>query len=226
MDFTSERAYLIDQLRTQISDSRVLEAMGRIPREAFVPEKYSFGAYFDEPLPIGENQTISQPYIIALMTQALKLKGNEKVLEIGTGSGYQTAILASLAREVISTERIPALAEKARIVLDNLGFRNIKIFVAGDELGFKPEAPFDAIIVTAGAPTIPDVLMKQLAEGGRMVIPVGSRFTQELLQVIKSEKGTRVNNLGACRFVPLIGKGAWEENPDAIYDTRDRLDNY
>ncbi len=211
MDFAAERTRLINQLGFEINDQRVLEAMGRIPRERFVPATYQSGSYLDEPLPIGNEQTISQPLIVAMMTQALELQGKEKVLEIGTGSGYQTAILAELSREVISVERIPVLAETARKLLRSLGYSNIKIFQASDELGWPAEAPYEGIIVTAGAPRVPDSLLAQLSYGGRMVIPVGSRYAQELYQVIKTRDGNVVHNLGGCRFVPLIAKDAWPE---------------
>ncbi len=185
--------------------------MSRIPRELFVPPEYCYAAYEDMPLGIGFGQTISQPFIVALMTQALGLKGSEKVLELGTGSGYQTAILAELAKWIVSIERIPQLAESARQVLDKLGYANIEIHTAGEALGWPDGAPYDAIIVTAGAPHVPDALLEQLALGGRLVIPVGSRWEQDLLKVTKRKKGNLVESLGGCRFVPLIGKGTWEE---------------
>lgn len=211
MDFKAARAKLIEYLGSEIKDNRVLTAMSRIPREEFVLPEYRYQAYEDRPLPIGWEQTISQPYIIALMTEALELEGSEKVLELGTGSGYQTAILAELAEWVISVERVAPLAESARKVLDKLGYKNIEIHLAGETLGWHPEAPYDAIMVTAGAPSIPADLLSQLAASGRMVIPVGSRFTQELCQVIKHQDRNVVHRLGGCRFVSLIGKNAWEE---------------
>jgi protein-L-isoaspartate(D-aspartate) O-methyltransferase len=209
MDFDTARARLIKKIGSEIEDRRVLEVMSRIPRELFVPEGVRYQAYEDKPLPIGYEQTISQPYIIALMTEALEIKGTEKVLELGTGSGYQTAILAELAREVVSVERVPELAESAREVLDKLGYKNIYIYLAGEELGRKQDAPYDAIIVTAGAPRVPDDLVNQLAEGGHMIIPVGTRYMQELCKVTKRSGRTTVQNLGGCRFVSLIGKDAW-----------------
>jgi len=163
------------------------------------------------PLPIGLEQTISQPFIVALMTEALELTGKEKVLEVGTGSGYQAAILAELARLVITTERLPALAEAARNVISNLGYTNIEVYVAEGTLGWQSEAPYDAIIVTAGAPRVPVDILTQLAIGGRLVIPVGSRYVQELYKVTKHRKKNTVQNLGGCRFVSLIGEDAWEE---------------
>ena len=209
-DFEAARAGLIKQLSTEIKDKRVLAAMACIPREQFVPQENRYLAYEDGPLPIGWEQTISQPYIIALMTEALELKENEKVLEIGTGSGYQTAILAELAREVISVERVPALAESARKVLNSLGYKNIEIYIAKETLGWPEKAPYDAIMVTAAAPCIPDDLTAQLVIGGRMVIPAGSRYVQELYKITRQKNRNRVQKLGGCRFVSLIGKGAWE----------------
>jgi len=183
--------------------------MAHIPRERFVPEESRHLAYEDIPLPIGLEQTISQPFIIALMTEALELTGAEKVLEIGTGSGYQAAILAELARYVVTVERLPKLAEKASKIIDSLGYRNIEIHLSEEALGWPEEAPYEAILVTAGAPRVPAELISQLAIGGRMVIPVGSRYLQELVKITRQKKKNRVENLGGCRFVSLIGKGAW-----------------
>jgi protein-L-isoaspartate(D-aspartate) O-methyltransferase len=205
------QARLMDCLSQEIRDKRVLSAMARVPRERFVSPGYYYAAYEDMPLSIGFGQTISQPFIVALMTQALKLKGDEKVLELGTGSGYQTAILARLAKWVVSIERVPQLAKSAGQVLDKLGYTNIEIHTAVEALGWPDGAPYDAIIVTAGAPGVPDALLEQLTLGGRMVIPVGSRWEQDLLRVTRRKKGNVVENLGGCRFVPLIGKDAWEE---------------
>ncbi len=211
MDFEAARARLIEHLGSEIKDERVLTAMARIPRECFVPSDERHLAYEDGPLPIGLDQTISQPFIVALMTQALELTGTEKVLEIGTGSGYQTTILAELARLVITIERLAPLAEGAKKVLDSLGYTNIVVHLAGETLGWSDDAPYDAIIATAGAPRVPPDLLAQLAIGGRMVIPVGSRYTQELYKITRKRRRNTVQNLGGCRFVSLIGKGAWEE---------------
>ena len=211
MDFEAARARLIEHLSTEIKDKRVLAAMSRIPRECFVPLESQHLAYEDSPLPIGLDQTISQPFIIALMTEALELTGGEKVLEVGTGSGYQAAILAELARSVITVERLPALAESARKVLDSLGYTNIEVHLTEEAIGWPAEAPYDAIMVTAGAPKTPPDLLAQLAIGGRMVIPVGSRYVQELCKITRGRKKNIVQNLGGCRFVSLIGKDAWEE---------------
>jgi protein-L-isoaspartate(D-aspartate) O-methyltransferase len=211
MDFEAARARLIKQLSPEIKDERVLAAMSRIPRELFVLPEDRHLAYEDRPLPIGLDQTISQPFIIALMTEALELTGSEKVLEVGTGSGYQTAILAELSQMVISVERLPALAEKAKIVLESLGYKNLEIHLAEETLGWKKGAPYQAILVTAGAPRVPNDLLAQLAIGGRMVIPVGSRYAQELCKITRYQEKNSTLNLGGCRFVSLIGKDAWEE---------------
>ncbi len=211
MDFEVARARLVEHLITEIKDKRVLAAMARIPRERFVPSQEQHLAYEDMPLSIGLDQTISQPFIIALMTEALELTGSEKVLEVGTGSGYQAAILAELARFVVTTERRLALAETAKKVLENLGYTNIVVHLAEKTLGWRAEAPYDAIMVTAGAPRVPVDLLSQLAIGGRLVIPVGSRYLQELYKITKRRKKNIVQNLGGCRFVSLIGEGAWEE---------------
>ena len=211
MDFEAARARLMEHLRTEIRDERVLVAMSRIPRERFVPPQERHLAYEDRPLPIGLEQTISQPFIVALMTQALELTGREKVLEIGAGSGYQAAILGELARLVITVERLPTLAEAANEVLNSLGYNNIVVHLAQETLGWPEEAPYDAIIATAGAPGVPPDLLDQLAIGGRMVIPVGSRYVQELCKITRRKKKNVVQNLGGCCFVSLIGKGAWEE---------------
>jgi protein-L-isoaspartate(D-aspartate) O-methyltransferase len=211
MDFEAARARLIEHLSNEVRDKRVLAAMSRIPRECFVPPESQHLAYEDSPLPIGFEQTISQPFIIALMTEALELTGREKVLEVGTGSGYQAAILAELARLVITVERVPALAVSARQVLDSLGYTNIEVHLAGETIGWPAEAPYDAIMVTAAAPKTPPDLLAQLAIGGRMVIPVGSRYVQELCKITRGRKKNIVQNLGGCRFVSLIGRDAWEE---------------
>lgn len=178
MGFEEDRQSLLVSLRQKIGDNRVLDAMSHIPRELFVPLELASNAYVDAPLPIGLGQTISQPFIVAMMSEALQLNGQEKVLEIGTGSGYQTAILSLLAREIISVERIPALLEKARSTLDQLGYKNISLVKAGQQLGYPPGAPYDAILVTAAAPQLPTSLLTQLKDGGRLVIPVGDRIEQ------------------------------------------------
>jgi len=209
MDFATARAGLITILGAEIKDKRVLSAMARVPRELFIPSGKRYLAYEDSPLPIGHGQTISQPYIVAVMTESLELTGSEKVLEVGTGSGYQAAILAELARLVITTERIPALAESAEKVLSALGYKNVTIQLTGNDLGWPKEAPYDAIIVTAGAPTVPPELVEQLAIGGRLVIPVGSEYVQQLCKLTRHSQSNKLEDLGGCRFVPLIGRGAW-----------------
>jgi len=211
MDFETARARLVEQLSTEIKDERVLAAMARVPRERFVPPQSQHMAYADMPLPIGHEQTISQPFIVALMTEALELTGKEKVLEVGAGSGYQAAILAELAQRVITIERLSVLAKAAKKILTNLGYTNVEVYVAEETLGWQQEAPYDAIMVTAGAPRVPVDLLNQLAFGGRLVIPVGSRYVQELYKITRRKKGNIVENLGGCRFVSLIGKDAWDE---------------
>ena len=185
--------------------------MERVPREAFVFESSVNLAYEDIPLSIGEGQTISQPYIVALMIGALELRRVDKVLEIGTGSGYQAAILAELAQRIVSVERIELLADSARKRLASLGYCNVEVHQAEDGLGWLAEAPYDAIIVAAGAPRLPGELIDQLRIGGRLVVPVGSREEQELMKISKTADGFSVRTLAPCRFVPLIGEGAWLE---------------
>ena len=210
-DLERARENLLKYLDHEIADKHVIEAMKRVPREAFVQQEQQNVAYDDRPLSIGFGQTISQPFIVALMVQALELRGDEKVLELGTGSGYEAAILAELTQKVVTVECIPELAESARQVLDKLGYSNIEVHVAGRTLGWTEGAPYDAIIVSAGAPIVPQVLLEQLTWNGRLVIPVGSRWQQELIRVTKLRKGNNIENLGGCYFVPLIGEGAWEE---------------
>ena len=210
-DLERAKEKLIKYLEYEIADKRVVEAMRRVPREAFVPPEHYYEAYDDRPLSIGFGQTISQPFIVALMVQALELEGNETVLELGTGSGYEAAILAELTKQVVTVEIIPDLAESAERALEKLGYSNIEVHVAGKTLGWPEKAPFEAIIVSAGAPSVPQVLLDQLAWKGRVVIPVGSRWQQELLRVTKYKKGNRIENLGGCYFVPLIGEDAWKE---------------
>jgi protein-L-isoaspartate(D-aspartate) O-methyltransferase len=199
--------------RQAVTDRRVIEAMLKIPRHIFVQEAFALQAYNDTSLPIGDKQTISQPYIVALMTEMLALTGIEKVLEIGTGSGYQTAILATLADRVCTAERIRPLALRARKCLDSLKLFNIMLRINDSNdspIGWEEEAPFDAIIVTAGAPEVPEILTDQLAIGGRLVIPVGSEAGQHLVKIVKNAAGEleTVESVG-CRFVPLIGRQGW-----------------
>lgn len=194
-----------------IHQKEVLAVMGKIPRHLFVEEGLIGEAYNDHPLPIGHKQTISQPYIVALMTEALELTGKGKTLEIGTGSGYQTAILAQLSDRVYTIERVRPLMEQARQRLFDLGYTNILFKSFDGTLGWKEFEPFDAIIVTAGAPRVPQPLIDQLAEGGRLVIPVGSQNSQELIRIIKKGDGTERENYGGCRFVDLIGVHGWQK---------------
>ena len=195
-----------------IRDPRVIDAMRRVPRHLFVDEALRDRAYDDSPLPIGEKQTISQPYMVALMSEALQLEGSESVLEVGTGSAYQTAVLAKLARRVFSIERIESLAARARGILDGLGIGNVEIKVGDGSLGWRAKAPFEAILVTAGSPIVPGPLVEQLAPGGRLVIPVGERACQELLRVRSSHNGgTTREELVECRFVDLQGAFGWPD---------------
>ena len=201
-----------DQLISRgIRDSKVNAAMGKVPRHLFVEEALQTQAYSDHPLPIGEKQTISQPYMVALMTEALQLTGKEKILEIGAGSGYQTAILAEIAKQVFSIERILSLAMKARKLIQDLGYSNVEIKFSDGTQGWVEESPFDAIIVTAGAPDIPQPLIDQLAMDGRLVIPVGNSSSQDLIRLTRTEKGISREDLGGCRFVKLIGRYGWDE---------------
>lgn len=211
-DFALARRKMVQEqlVARGIKDKRVLDAMMKVQRHLFVEEGLWHQAYGDFPLPIGEGQTISQPYIVALMTAALHLKGDEKVLEIGTGSGYQTAVLAELTKQVFSIERIGPMASKARKILDAIGYADALIRVSDGTLGWKEEAPFDGIIVTAGAPEIPPALVQQLGVRGRLVIPVGDEYTQTLFKVVKKEKGYKREDLGGVRFVKLIGDHGWK----------------
>jgi protein-L-isoaspartate(D-aspartate) O-methyltransferase len=197
-------------VRRGISDTRVLDAMRRVPRHLFVEEALRERAYGDHPLPIGEDQTISQPYIVGLMSSLLDLKESLKVLEVGTGSGYQTAVLAELARRVCSIERLPRLAQRARTLLESLGYSNIWIRVSNGALGWPDEAPFERIVVTAGGPSVPSPLFEQLAEGGRMVLPLGDQASQTLTLVEKIRGQMVTTPHGECKFVKLVGKYAWE----------------
>ncbi|UCF90003.1 MAG: protein-L-isoaspartate(D-aspartate) O-methyltransferase [Desulfobacterales bacterium] len=195
-----------------ITDPNVLAALRRVPRHLFVSEALRDQAYGDYPLPIGEQQTISQPFIVAEMTQALELGEEDRVLEIGTGSGYQAAVLAEIAYRVYTIERIRTLYLQARRLFDELHYHNIVTGYGDGTAGWADESPFDAIIVTAGAPAIPEVLVRQLAEGGRMAVPVGGQHSQDLIKIYKDEKGIHQKNLGGCRFVKLVGEHGWKES--------------
>jgi protein-L-isoaspartate(D-aspartate) O-methyltransferase len=208
-----DRNRMVDQQirRRGIRDERTLAAMRKIPRHLFVPEQYQAEAYRDGALPIGAGQTVSQPFMVALMTAALGLKGHERVLEIGTGSGYQAAVLGELAREVHSVERHESLARQALQILHSIGYNNISVIVGDGAQGWLEAAPYDAIIVTAGAPSVPKALLDQLDDNGRLVIPVGSFRRQELVRITRNGTNLRSENLVECVFVPLIGDGAWDE---------------
>ncbi len=215
--FQKQRMKMVDaQIRARgIRDQRVLMAMEKIPRHLFVDEGLIDQAYNDSPLPIDRQQTISQPYMVALMSEAMGLTGDERVLEIGTGSGYQTAILAELAERVFSVERIAALAARARKILDALNYYNVAIRVGDGTYGWREEAPYTAIMVTAGAPRVPRILIEQLAVCGRLVIPVGSRYSQALLKLTRLSEDPddlKQEELGGCRFVDLIGEHGWENS--------------
>lgn len=209
----ARRDMVARQIRDRgIRSARVLDAMQRVPRHLFVPLEHIAAAYADEPLPIGEGQTISQPFMVASMSDVLSLEGPERVLEVGAGSGYQAAVLALLAREVFAVESRPALATSAGERLARLGFANVRILEGDGSLGWPECAPYDAILVAAAAPDIPLPLLDQLAEGGRMVIPVGTAERQKLIRVVKNSGRTTRESLYSCRFVPLLGKFGWSRN--------------
>jgi protein-L-isoaspartate(D-aspartate) O-methyltransferase len=212
IDFSKARLKMVEEqiVSRGIKDAKLIAAMKKIPRHLFVEEALQNQAYNDHPLPIGEKQTISQPYMVALMTEALLLTGKEKVLEIGTGSGYHTAIVAELSEKVFSVERIRSLGIRARKLLYELGYFNVEIKIFDGTFGWVEEGPFDAIVVTAGSPDIPQPLIDQLVMGGKLVIPVGNTFIQDLFRVTKTEEGVKKEDLGGCRFVKLIGKYGWE----------------
>ena len=214
-DYERQRQRMVErQIRKRgVRSYRVLTAMEKIPRHRFVPENSCDHAYEDSPLSIGKGQTISQPYMVALMTECAAPEPDDRVLEVGTGSGYQTAILAELVREVYSIERIPELAERAEGLLSRLGYKNVSIRVDDGSGGWREKAPFDAIIVTAGAPEIPGPLVEQLEVGGRLVIPIGSAHHQTLCTVRKERNRIRTEEGTGCVFVPLIGTFGWEEKP-------------
>ncbi|AMV72204.1 protein-L-isoaspartate(D-aspartate) O-methyltransferase [Desulfuromonas carbonis] len=212
MDFAIARRRMVEQqvVRRGVTDPMVIAAMLKVPRHLFVEEALRSQAYSDFPLPIGEKQTISQPFMVGFMTEALLLKGGEKILEIGTGSGYQAAVLAQIAGQVFSVERHAALARKARLCLDAGGCRGVIVKVCDGTSGWADEAPFDGIIVTAGAPAIPEEYRQQLKTGGRLVIPVGDRSSQVLFRITRlADNEYREERLLDCRFVPLVGQHGW-----------------
>lgn len=214
-DYEAQRRRMVEhQIRKRgVRNARVLAAMEKVPRHRFVPESASDHAHEDSPQSIGKGQTISQPYMVALMTETLGPEPHERVLEVGTGSGYQTAILAELASEVYSIERIPELAERAEALLSLLGYRNVSVRVGDGSEGWSEKAPFDAILVTAASPEIPEPLVEQLKVGGRLVIPIGSAHHQTLCTVEKEKDGIRTKEGTGCVFVPLIGTFGWAEKP-------------
>ncbi len=207
------RRPMVERLRDhyKIVDERVLEVMASLPRHAFVPDALRSQAYKDNALPIAGGQTISQPFIVARMTELLELSGTEKILEIGAGTGYQTAILASLARKVFAIERLPTLADEANRRLQTLGFRNVTLKAGDGTAGWDAYHPFDAILVAAGGPAIPEPLVKQLKIGGKLVIPIGDeQLKQTLIRVTRTANGYETENFGPCAFVPLIGEHGWK----------------
>jgi protein-L-isoaspartate(D-aspartate) O-methyltransferase len=212
VDYSRAREKMVDeQIKSRgIKDERVIEVMKKVERHRFVDEGLKDRAYKDFPLPIGQSQTISQPYIVALMTEKLELKGNEKVLEIGTGSGYQAAILAELCEKVFSIERDPVLARNSRKLLDEMGYHNIVIKVNDGTLGWKEYAPYDGIMVTAGAPMVPQSLLEQLRENGKLVIPIGDLHSQRLNVITKKRGRYSTEEVCGCAFVPLIGVEGWD----------------
>ena len=213
MKFKRQREEMVRSqlLARGIRDMAVLAAMGRVPRHRFVSEALMDQAYGDFPLPIGDQQTISQPYIVAQMTQALDLQPSDRVLEIGTGSGYQAAILANIVAKVYTVERIYNLYQRCRKLFDSLRCHNIVMRYSDGTTGWSDESPFDAIIVTAGSPGIPEVLVRQLARGGRMILPVGNQHAQELVKLTLTQEGLVKSRLGGCRFVKLVGEYGWKE---------------
>jgi protein-L-isoaspartate(D-aspartate) O-methyltransferase len=214
-EFAIQREEMIEkQLRRRgVTDSRVLSTMSLVPREDFVPKELRHRAYDDAPLPIGEGQTISQPYIVAAMTAALHLAGTERILEVGTGCGYQAAVLSHLSKIVFSVESRSELAATAASRLESLGYRNVHVHCGDGTLGLPELAPFDAILVAAAAPAVPHPLRSQLAEGGRLILPVGDADDQELLHIERHGNSFETHILESCRFVPLIGYHGWKEPP-------------
>jgi len=213
INYEKERFRMVEEqiVSRDVKDERVLAAMRKVPRHEFLPEAIRGMAYADNAIPLGEGQTISQPFMVALMTELLELTGTERVLEIGTGSGYQAAVLAELCGKVYTVERIKLLADRARATLDRLGYRSVAIKVYDGTYGWKEMAPFDAIMVTAGSPDVPAPLLDQLKDGGRMVIPVGERYSQTLLKIVKTPEGAVTQRSIPCVFVPLIGNHGWKE---------------
>jgi protein-L-isoaspartate(D-aspartate) O-methyltransferase len=213
MDYAAARKNMVARqlVARGISDPRVLDAMEEVPRHLFVEEYLRREAYDDNPLPIGDGQTISQPYMVAIMTQLLELTGDEKVLEIGTGSGYQAAVLSRLCRSVLTIERLSGLSERAQRTLHACGYHNVTFIIGDGTEGWPSEAPYDGIIVTAGAPEVPDTLVGQLGMYGKLIIPVGDRFSQQLRRVTRKPGSIAVENHTGCRFVDLVGRFGWSD---------------
>jgi protein-L-isoaspartate(D-aspartate) O-methyltransferase len=211
LDFEKMRKGMVEEqlIARGISDKKVLDAFLKVPRHKFIDREFIENAYSDHPLPIGSSQTISQPYMVALMTEKLEVKSSDNVLEIGTGSAYQLAILAELAREVYSVERVESLAATSVKIMKELGYKNFSVKVGDGTLGWKEHSPYDGIIVTAGAPGVPESLLEQLKDGGRLVIPIGSSFGQALTLIEKRGKSITTTPICGCVFVPLIGKEGW-----------------
>ncbi len=213
MQYSQQRQRLVESLRHEISDQRVLATFDEVPRELFVPVELRERAYENSALPIAEGQTTSQPLMIAIMLHLLEIRPTDNVLEVGTGTGYEAALLSKLAAHVITVERLSVLVDEARANLSQLGCENVEVVLAQDEPGWREAGPYDDIVVAAAAPSVPSQLLEQLAPGGRLVIPVGSPYEQQLAKVVRREHGLAVSWHGFCRFVPMIGTGGWE--PDA-----------
>ena len=212
MDYQRQRNLMVDTqiISRGVNDARVIAAMRKVPRHLFMDESSWYKAYDDMALPVGEGQTISQPYMVAVMTELLSLGGDEKVLEIGTGSGYQAAVLAELSRELYTIERIQSLSDRAREVIAELGYSNIHMKVGDGTLGWPEAAPFDRILITAAAPSVPEPLVNQLSEGGILVAPVGDRFSQQLVRLLKQKGNLLKEYQTPCVFVPLVGEHGWK----------------
>ena len=221
MDFQKQKRELMRKLADTVSDRRVLDAMRAVPRERFVPPELRDWAYDDYAMPIDAGQSVSQPTIVAMTLAAMEIGRFDRVLEVGTGSGYQAALLAELAREVVTVERVPRLARAAEALLAELGCDNVRVLPAGARLGWADGAPYDAIAVAAAAPSVPPSLVEQLKIGGRLIVPVGSLRAQELVKAVKTERGFSAESLTACRFVPLIGHEGWSEEEVLGYERRD-----
>ena len=207
----SAQQQLLQEIDGSISDKSILKILSKVPRQMFVTRKHYYSAYENVPLPIGDDQTISQPLIVCIMIELLELKYTDKVLDIGSGSGYQTAFLAELSSKVVGVERIKRLVDSSKQCISKLGYKNVEIYQAQQELGYPELDPYDAIIVGAAAPKIPFKLIDQLSPKGRLVVPVGDRKRQQIVKVVKTEKSYQLSTYGDCRFVPLIGKGAWRD---------------